>query len=138
MILKRRWKASLRAGSVAGIPILLGVKMVARLTLSVVALGLSVGSAFAAQSKEEVCSLQGDIVSAIQEARLDRVPQDKVVGKVMAANPEWPQKVEGAMPGLVNWIYEQKRRDLKKADLGDAAQQQCLDNWEQIKTLYGS
>ena len=122
----------------AGIPILLGVKMVARLTLSVVALGLSAGSVFAAQTKEEVCALQGDIVTAIQEARLDRVPQDKVVGKVMATHPEWPQNVEGAMPGPVNWIYEQKRRDLKKADLGATTQQQCLDNWDQIKTLYGS
>ncbi|NRB01988.1 MAG: hypothetical protein HRU30_01860 [Rhodobacteraceae bacterium] len=95
-------------------------------------------AAFANQEKETACALQGDMVAQIQQARLDRVSKAKVVPKLMAANPSWPASVETAMPGLVNWIYEQRRRDLRNVALGPAVQQQCLDNWDQIKQLSGS
>lgn len=91
-----------------------------------------------AGEKEDICKLQGEIMSAIQQARLDRVSKSKVVGKVMEDNPEWPAKLEDeALPQLVDFIYAMKRRDLKDVDLQVVTEQQCLDNWEQIKAMQG-
>ena len=87
-----------------------------------------------AQSKTEVCGLQGDVVGAIQQARLDRVKSDEVVPTLVAANPEWNSMAE-AMPQMVDWVYSLKRRDLKNVQLGDAAESQCLENWDQLRSL---
>ena len=87
-----------------------------------------------AQSKDETCALQGDVVGAIQQARLDRVNRDQVVPTLVAANPEW-DKMSAAMPQMVEWIYSLKRRDLRGVELGPVAQAQCLENWDQIQAL---
>lgn len=87
-----------------------------------------------AQSKTEACGLQGEVVGAIQQARLDRVRRDAVVPTLVAANPEW-EKMSQAMPQMVEWVYSLKRRDLKKVELGKAAEAQCLENWEQLQKL---
>ncbi len=104
----------------------------------VLACTVSAGAVFAQAEKETVCAVQGDIVAAIQQARLDRVSKDKVIPTITAANPDWPSSAQTAMPSLVNWIYEQRRRDLRKVELGPLTKQQCLDNWDQLKTLSGS
>ena len=88
----------------------------------------------AAQSKDEVCGLQGEVVGAIQQARLDRVKREEVVPTLVGANPGW-ERMSDAMPQMIEWVYSLKRRDLRNADLGVAAETQCLDNWEQIQAL---
>ena len=101
----------------------------------ILAFSLSLASAPAfAQSKEEACGLQGDVVGAIQQARLDRVQRSAVVPTLVAANPEW-EKMSAAMPQMVEWVYSLRRRDLRKAELGKAAEAQCLENWDQIQRL---
>ncbi len=100
----------------------------------VCALTFSSAPAFA-KSAEESCEFQARIVSAIQKARLNRVRRDDVVPKLIAANPNWPAAMEQAMPALVDWIYDQRRRDLKDVDLGAVSKQQCIDNWDQIQNL---
>ena len=88
-----------------------------------------------AKSKEEVCALQAEVVSAIQQARLDRVRQDEVVPTLMAANPEWPEAMSDAMPQTVEWVYGIRRRDLRKVELGPVSEAQCLENWEKLQAL---
>lgn len=90
---------------------------------------------FAAQSKEAACALQNDVVSAIQKARLDRVRKAEVVPTLVEANPAWPTGLADGLPQLVEWVYSLRRRDLKGVDLGATAEQQCLDNWDQIQAL---
>ena len=99
---------------------------------------LSLAAPVVAQSKEDSCARQAKVVSAIQQARLDRVSKDDVVPKLMAANPDWPAAMEQAMPAIVEWIYSQRRRDLRKVNLGAASQAQCLDNWDAIQSLNGT
>lgn len=101
-------------------------------------MALLVPNAAFALGKEETCALQREVVAQIQQARLDRVSEGDVIPNLMAANPDWPESVSGAMPNLVSWIYQQRRRDLRKVELGPVVQQQCLDNWEQLKSLSGS
>ncbi len=88
-----------------------------------------------AQSKEEACALQAEVVSAIQTARLDRVRQADVVPTLTAANPDWPEAMAQALPPLVDWIYSQKRRDLRDVDLGAQSKTQCEENWDQLQAL---
>lgn len=90
---------------------------------------------FAAQSKEEACALQGNVVGAIQQARLDRVKQADVIPTIYEANPEWPSGMKEALPGMIDWVYSMKRRDLRKVDLGPVTQTQCLENWDQLQSL---
>ena len=87
-----------------------------------------------AQEKETACALQGDVVGAIQQARLDRVKEAEVVPTLMAANPSWEPMAE-AMPQMVAWIYGLKRRELRGVELGPVAEAQCLDSWDQIQAL---
>jgi hypothetical protein len=89
----------------------------------------------AAAEKEEACRLQADVVAAVQQARLDRVKQDKVIDTVFEANPDWPAAMRDAMPPTVDWVYSMKRRDLRKVELGPVAETQCLDNWDAVQAL---
>ncbi|MEO9819626.1 MAG: hypothetical protein ABJQ34_08645 [Paracoccaceae bacterium] len=100
----------------------------------VCALTFSAAPVFA-KSAAESCSFQARVVGAIQTARLNRVPKDDVVPGLMEANPSWPKTMEQAMPALVDWIYDQRRRDLKDVDLGAVSEQQCIDNWDRIQNL---
>lgn len=88
-----------------------------------------------AQSKEETCGLQAEVVSAIQKARLDKMRKGTVVETLMKANPDWPEAMAGAMPGLVDFVYDLRMRDLRKTDLGASSRQQCVDNWDQLQAL---
>ena len=91
--------------------------------------------ALAQETKEESCSYQADVVKAIQQAWLDRVKESDVAGTIAASNPSWPTNYNAAIPQLVSWVYEQKKRDLRKKDLGGILYQQCVDNWDQIQAL---
>ena len=100
----------------------------------VCALTVSAAPVFA-KSAAESCSFQASVVGAIQTARLNRVPKNDVVPTLLSANPSWPKAMEQAMPALVDWIYDQRRRDLKDVDLGAVSEQQCIDNWDKIQNL---
>ncbi|WP_422049527.1 hypothetical protein [Shimia sp.] len=110
-----------------------------RYILAFAALGPMMGTAaFAADNKEEVCGYQGAVMTAIQEARLDRVKERDLQEHLKANNPSWPESYNVAIPQFAPIVYEAKRRDLKKIDLGAQIEQQCLDNWDQIQELQKS
>ncbi|MEP4197657.1 MAG: hypothetical protein ABJL99_18695 [Aliishimia sp.] len=86
-------------------------------------------------TKEAECQFQGELVFAVQQARLERVKKDALAETLLAANPDWPAGVADAIPALGEYVYGIKRRDLKKVDLGESTKTQCLENWEQIQEL---
>ncbi len=88
---------------------------------------------WAAENKEVSCRHQGDVMSAIQKARLDRVPEKDVAGVIAASNPSWPESYNNAIPSLTSFVYGQKRRALRKTDLGADLYQSCVDNWDAIQ-----
>ena len=80
----------------------------------------------AAQSEKEVsCRHQADVVNAIKEARLDGV-KERELPTALAKDASWPEKYNNIIPILAPAIYEKKRRDLKKEDLGTWWFDQCL------------
>lgn len=89
----------------------------------------------AAESKEESCGYQAQVISAIQKARLDRVRKNDVAATIAASNPTWPDNYNAAIPQLTEFVYSQKKRDLKQTDLGANMRQQCLENWDQIQAM---
>ncbi|MEX0285277.1 MAG: hypothetical protein AB3N23_11760 [Paracoccaceae bacterium] len=90
------------------------------------ALSLLAGPAFAADSKEQSCGYQAQIVAAIQQARLDKVKERNVAKHIADGNPTWPENYNAAIPIMTPWVYEQKMRDVRKKDLGQAWQELCL------------
>ncbi|MGR3636607.1 MAG: hypothetical protein ACU0BK_11890 [Shimia sp.] len=99
------------------------------------ALGASLAGPVMAGEKEDACKLQGDIMGAVQQARLDKVKKDDAAETVLEANPAWPEGLAEAMPQVVDFVYSQKKRDLKKVDLGETAEAQCLDAWDRIQAI---
>jgi methylthioribose-1-phosphate isomerase len=89
----------------------------------------------AAEKKEESCKYQGQVMAAVQAARMDRVKQEKVEEVILASDPEWPEQYSKAIPQLTAHVYAIKRRDLRNADLGAILEQQCLENWDQIQAM---
>lgn len=108
-----------------------------RTVLSAALVSVSFVSAAVADeaNKQAECKFQGDLIGAVQQARLDRVNKDKLTDTVMAAHPSWPASAADAIPAIGEYVYSFKRRDLRKVDLGVSTQQQCLENWEQIQEL---
>ena len=85
--------------------------------------------------KERQCQFQGDLMGAVQQARLDRVKKAKASETVLAANPDWPEGVADALPAIVEYVWGFTRRDLKKVDLAQGAKDTCLENYEEIQKL---
>ena len=88
--------------------------------------------------KEDSCKFQGQVMAAVQQARMDRVAQDKVAETILSANPNWPPQFSNTIDPLTAHVYGMKRRDLRKVDLGAVLEQQCLDNWDQIQEMQHS
>ena len=88
-----------------------------------------------ALGKEESCKYQGQVMAAVQQARLDKVPLDQVGETITAAAPEWPENFSAAIPQLAQHVYQMKRRDLKDHDLGAVFEAQCIENWDQIQSM---
>lgn len=84
------------------------------------------GPVFADQKKVESCGYQAQVVSAIQQARLDRVAERDVPAHILASSPEWPENYNDAIPLMTPWVYEQKRRTIRQQDLGAAWNELCL------------
>ena len=102
--------------------------------IALAALLLSSATVAAAKdSKEEYCGQTANLVGAIQQARLDRVPERKVPETILAANPSWPERYNNAIPLLVPWVYERKMREVRKNDLAAAWKEVCIANWDVFK-----
>ncbi|MGV6847702.1 MAG: hypothetical protein ACWA5A_04920 [Marinibacterium sp.] len=84
-------------------------------------------------SKEEYCGSTAQVVGAIQQARLDRVPERKVAETILAGDPAWPDAYDNAIVQLTPWVYEQKMRDVRKQDLSAAWAEVCGANWDSFK-----
>jgi len=97
--------------------------LAAALTLSAAA-----APAFAASKKETDCAHQAAVVSAVQAARVARVPERKVKETVLAGEVTWPERYNNAIPLFSAEIYKLKVRDLKKTDLGEEWKATCLAN----------
>jgi len=88
-----------------------------------------------ADQKEAQCQLQGDLIAAVQQARLDRVKKDDLTETLLAANPDWPEGIATAIPALGEYVYGFKRRQLRDVDLGETTKAQCPESWDQIQDL---
>ncbi len=82
----------------------------------------------AASDAEIDCAYQADVVSAVRQARIERVKERKVPEYVQAMAPTWPEKYNAVVPLVAPWVYEMKMRDLKSSDLGAAWKEMCLAN----------
>ena len=91
--------------------------------------------AYAAETKEQSCKYQGQVMAAVQQARLDRVPQKNVEQVILDGEPAWPDAYSKAIPQLAAHVYDMKRRDLRNADLGAVFEQQCLENWDRVQEI---
>ncbi|MGV6805135.1 MAG: hypothetical protein ACWA49_13095 [Ruegeria sp.] len=80
----------------------------------------------AAETKEQSCRYQADVVAAVQKARLDRVKERDVPEAVAKTGPTWPENYNAAIPLITPWVYEQKMRDIRKKDLSAAWMELCL------------
>lgn len=99
------------------------------------ALGLALTTAAQADevTKEEYCAQTASVVSAIQQARLDRVKERDVRDTILATDPAWPDNYDNAIVQMTPWVYEQKMRDVRKNDLGAVWSEVCLANWDAFK-----
>ncbi|MEO0765078.1 MAG: hypothetical protein AAFY75_03585 [Pseudomonadota bacterium] len=79
-----------------------------------------------AQDKEESCGYQAQVVTAIQQARLERVAERDVRDHILAQSPTWPEKYNNAIPLITPWVYEQQRRVIRDEDLGAGWNELCL------------
>ncbi|TDK51608.1 hypothetical protein E1832_03060 [Antarcticimicrobium luteum] len=82
--------------------------------------------ALAADSKEQSCAYQAQVVAAIQQARLDRVKERDVPEAIAATGPEWPDNYNNAIPLIAPWVYEQKMKVIRNEDLSAAWNELCL------------
>lgn len=100
-----------------------------RAVIAAVALTGAVGSAADAQvaNKKEFCRAQGQIVGAIAQAKLDRVPERRAGAHVLES-ATWPDKYNPAVAIYVGEVYKLKRRDLKSVDLAAQWEEACLAN----------
>lgn len=102
------------------------------------ALVMGAGAAHAQSQKERDCAVQGQVMGAVQQARLEGVRKNKLVEFVKAENPDLSAEVLQTVPAIGSHIYGLKKRDLRKVDLGEVAQTQCLENYDQILKLQKS
>ena len=59
-------------------------------------------------SKEESCRYQGQVMAAVQKARMDRVSKDKAASEILASGTTWPAEYSQAIPPLVDQVYSIK------------------------------
>ena len=97
----------------------------------VLAMGLTGAAISAADAqvanKKEFCRAQGQIVGALGQAKLDRIPERRAAAHVLE-NATWPDKYNPAVPIYVGEVYKLKRRDLKSVDLAAQWEEACLAN----------
>ncbi|MEL7166567.1 MAG: hypothetical protein AAFY52_07900 [Pseudomonadota bacterium] len=80
----------------------------------------------APDAKATSCGYQAEVVAAVQQARKDRVAEREVTDHVLAADPTWPENFNNSIPLIAAWVYEQKRRDIRRQDLSAIWNELCL------------
>lgn len=80
----------------------------------------------AAETPEQSCAYQADVVAAVQQARLDRVKERDVPEAIAATNPEWPENYNAAIPLMAPWVYEQKMKVIRNDDLSAVWKDLCI------------
>ncbi|MEM1352646.1 MAG: hypothetical protein AAGF27_09885 [Pseudomonadota bacterium] len=91
--------------------------------------------ALAQDEREESCGYQGQVASAIREARLDGVKENRVESEILSGNPGWPATYNRSIPVLAGWVYQIDRKLLRDNDVGALWRQQCIDNWDTIQEM---
>ena len=87
-------------------------------TLTAAAITLcAIATASLADDRETSCRYQGEVAAAVQKARLDGVSEAGVADAIAATNPGWPAQYNNAIPQLTAYVYQLKKRDLRKIDL---------------------
>jgi len=89
-------------------------------------LGLLATPVLAADDKAVSCDYQAQVVAAVQQARLDRVRERHVPDHIAGTAPTWPDNYNAAIPIITPWVYEQRMRDVRKADLAATWKELCL------------
>lgn len=75
---------------------------------------------------EQDCRYQADVAAAVQKARLKGVRERKISEAIAKTNPTWPARYNNAIPIFAGEIYQKKRRELRKVDLGEQWMQMCM------------
>jgi hypothetical protein len=89
--------------------------------------GPALGGAAAADAvKQEDCGYQGDVVAAVQAARVARVNERDVAQHVADSAPVWPEKYNAVIPLITPWVYSMKMGEVRTADLSAAWNELCL------------
>lgn len=96
-----------------------------KLRLALIA-SLAATPLMAADTPEQSCAYQAEIVAAVQQARKDRVKERDVPAAIAATSPDWPDNYNAAIPLVAPWVYEQKMKVIRKEDLGAAWKELCL------------
>jgi hypothetical protein len=94
--------------------------------LSVVFCASLAAPVVAETAKEKDCGYQGDVVAAVQAARIARVKEKKVPDYVAEATPDLPEKYSAVVPLVTPWVYSMKMAEVKEADLSGAWKELCL------------
>ena len=103
-------------------------------TLTAAAITLcAIATASLADDRETSCRYQ--VAAAVQKARLDGVSEAGVADAIAATNPGWPAQYNNAIPQLTAYVYQLKKRDLRKIDLGTTLREQCIEQWDQIQAM---
>ena len=82
--------------------------------------------AFAASAKQKDCGFQGDVVAAVQAARVAKVKERDMVDHIAGTTPDWPEKYNAVVPLVTPWIFSLKMSEVKTADLSAAWNELCL------------
>lgn len=85
------------------------------------------GPVGASTQKQEFCTIQGDIVAALGQAKLDRVPEKKAAAHV-TKTATWPEKYNAAIPIYVGEVYKLKRKVLRETDMAANWRDACMAN----------
>lgn len=94
--------------------------------LSVLICGAIAAPVVAETAKEKDCGYQGDVVAAVQAARVARVKERKVADYVVENSPDLPEKYSAVVPLVAPWVYGMKMAEVKTADLLGAWKELCL------------
>ncbi|QBF31215.1 hypothetical protein CFI11_08290 [Thalassococcus sp. S3] len=89
---------------------------------------LMASPALATSKKEEDCTHQAAVAAAVQQARLDGVPQNRVAETITEGEVSWPDRYSNAIPIFAAQIYTIKKRDLRETDLRAEWMNTCMSN----------
>lgn len=94
--------------------------------MSLIACAALASPVVAATAKEKDCGYQGDVVAAVQAARVARVGERKVPAYVAKNAPDLPEKYNAVVPLVTPWVYSMNMAEVKSADLAGAWKELCL------------